>query len=223
VYTSQQLRAVVSYADTRGVTVIPELEGPGHSSAMRRSDPSFNGEGGDTPQGGGVINAANQTVYDGMATIVSEMASIFQSSPYIHVGCDETGTPPSLPGYPAFAKEHNISGGGDLFAYYVKTMADAVKKTGKTAMIWGPAALERLEPNDAVVMVWQGSDGTAAEAEKHGLHWINCPNGGSNQTAEFGRDIVDFGNTPVGSLDPPLPPPLPSALEPLHEKALILS
>lgn len=47
---------------------------------MRRSDPSFNGEGGDTPQGGGVINAANQSVYDGMATIVGEMAAIFKVS-----------------------------------------------------------------------------------------------------------------------------------------------
>lgn len=75
-------------------------------------------------------------------------------------------------------------------------MADAVKSTGKQAMIWGPAAMQRLEPNDAVVMVWQGSDGVAQEAERHGLKWINCPNGGSNQTAEFGRDVVDFGDVP---------------------------
>jgi hypothetical protein len=136
VYSTQQLQQLVSYADARGVTVIPELEGPGHSSAMRRSDPAFNGEGGETGQGGGVINAANQTVYDGMQTIVQEMADIFSSSPYIHVGCDETSTPPSLPGYKQFATEHNISGGEDLFAYYVKTMVEAVKKTGKKPMIW---------------------------------------------------------------------------------------
>ena len=66
-----------------------------------------------------------------MATIVGEMAEIFKSSPYIHVGCDETSKPPSLPGYASFATEHNISDGQDLFAYYVKTMADAVKQTGK--------------------------------------------------------------------------------------------
>lgn len=78
-----------------------------------------------------------------------------QSSPYIHVGCDETGTPPTLPGYGAFASKHNISDGSDLFAYYVKTMADAVKKTGKQAMIWGPAQMKRLEPGDAVVRLSQ--------------------------------------------------------------------
>jgi hypothetical protein len=227
VYSTQQLQQLVSYADVRGVTVIPELEGPGHSSAMRRSDPSFNGQGGETGQGGGVINAANQSVYDGMASIVQEMADIFKSSPYIHVGCDETSTPPSLPGYQQFANDHNISGGEDLFAYYVKTMVEAVKKTGKKPMIWyvqaraharthawihvcprfvlhiccacgrGPAAMQRLEPDDAVVMVWQGSDGVAEQAEARGLQWINCPNGGGNITQEFGRATVDFGDTPV--------------------------
>eukprot|EP01047_Picozoa_sp_COSAG01_P026435 COSAG01_NODE_1704_length_9434_cov_159.120193_2_plen_683_part_00 len=201
-YTVAELEQVVAYADARGVTVIPELEGPGHSSAMRRSAPAFNGAGGDSPQGGGVINAANQSVYDGMATIVQEMSSIFKSSPYIHVGCDETSTPPTLPGYKDFAPKHNISGGSDLFAYYVKTMADAVKSNGKQAMIWGPAAMQRLEPGDAVVMVWQGSDGVAAEAESHGLEWINCPNGGGNISQEFERSVLDFGNSPDPSFRP---------------------
>ena len=45
-------------------------------------------------------------------------------------------------------------------------------------------------------MTWQGSDGVAKMAEKAGLDWINCPNGGGNVSAEFGRDITDFGDTP---------------------------
>ena len=49
-----------------------------------------------------------------------------------------------------FVGRHNITDGSDLFAYYVKAMADAVKKTGKQAMIWGPAQLKRLQPGDAV-------------------------------------------------------------------------
>ena len=57
--------------------------------------------------------------------------------------------------------------------------------------------MERLEPDDAVVMVWQGSDGVAEQAEARGLQWINCPNGGGNITQEFGRATVDFGDTPV--------------------------
>lgn len=43
VYSADGLRQVVEFADARGVALVPELEGPGHSSAMRRSDPSFQG------------------------------------------------------------------------------------------------------------------------------------------------------------------------------------
>jgi hypothetical protein len=55
-----------------------------------------------------------------MTSLVHEIAAVFTTSPYMHVGCDETGTPTSLPGYQPFAAKHNISGASDLFAYYVK-------------------------------------------------------------------------------------------------------
>jgi len=141
------------FAARRGVAIIPELEGPGHSGAMRRSVPFFQGAGGDTPQGGGVINVTNDAVYTAMATLAKEMAAIFTTAPYIHVGCDETATPESLPGYAVFAKEHGIANGTDLFAYYVKAMVDAVHAVGRQAMVWGPASLGRLEPGDAIIMV----------------------------------------------------------------------
>lgn len=133
-------------------------------TAMRRSDAFFQGAGGDTPQGGGVLNVANDSFYTAMNTILNETAAIFKSSPYFHIGCDETGTPTSLPGYAKFATEHGINGSADLFAYYVKTMADSVTALGKKAIVWGPASLTRLKPGDAVVMVWQGGDGPAVTA-----------------------------------------------------------
>ena len=102
VYTKQQLQRLVAYADQRGVTVVPELEGPGHSSAQRRAMPRLFGPP-TNAQGGGVLTVTNESVYAAMTTIIREMASVFASSPYIHVGCDETGTPTSLPGYSKFA------------------------------------------------------------------------------------------------------------------------
>eukprot|EP00040_Diaphanoeca_grandis_P023778 m.129835 g.129835 ORF g.129835 m.129835 type:complete len:646 (-) comp29435_c0_seq1:68-2005(-) len=194
VYSVQDLQTLVDYAARRGVAVVPELEGPGHSAAMRRSDPQFQGEGGLLPGEGGVINVTDEATYTGMTSLIVELAGIFQSSPYIHVGCDETGTPSSLPGFGPFAKKHNITDGADLFAYYVKYMADAVRSVGKQAIIWGPASLTRLEPGDAVIMAWQENAGDAVEAIKRGLTAINCPNSGGNLTAEYERSLFDFGN-----------------------------
>ena len=131
---------VVAFADAGGVTVVPEIEGPGHSAAMRRSVPFFNGEGGETPQGGGVLNVANASFYSAFEGILEEAAQIFESSPYMHIGCDETSTPASLPGYAAFTKKNNISDPSDLFAYYVKRLADKVSSLDKQAVVWSGAS-----------------------------------------------------------------------------------
>lgn len=193
VYKKEELQALVSYADSLGVAVIPELEGPGHSAAMRRSQPAFQGEGGTQPGEGGCINAADEAVYKAMKTLVQEMAAIFTTAPFLHVGCDETATPASLPGFEAFAKAHGIKDASDLFAYYVKFMAEAVKATGKKAMLWGPGALGRLQPGDALLFSWQGSKEDAAAAVKQGLFVVNAPNGGGNSSQEFQRSLYDFG------------------------------
>jgi N-acetyl-beta-hexosaminidase len=194
VYDVDDLKALVSYADKLGVAVVPELEGPGHSAAMRRSVPSFQGDGGVNPGEGGCINAASEDVYSGMTSLVKEMADVFHTSPFMHVGCDETSTPETLPGYDDFAQKHGIKDGGDLFAYYVKFMADAVNATGKKAMIWGPAALDRLQAKDAIVFSWQGNAGDAQAAIDKGLQAVNAPNSGAGYDQEFGRSLFDFGD-----------------------------
>ena len=160
---------------------------------MRRSDPTFQGEGGVIPGEGGVVNAASDAVYAGFEAILAEAADIFHPTPFIHVGCDETSTPTSLPGYADFAKRHGISGADDLFAYWVKRQADAVRALNKTAMLWGPASLARLQPGDAIVMAWQGASSDATAAIARGLLAVNCPNGGANVSQEFGRAVADFG------------------------------
>eukprot|EP00300_Choanocystis_sp_HF-7_P010523 c16991_g1_i2.p1 GENE.c16991_g1_i2~~c16991_g1_i2.p1 ORF type:complete len:664 (+),score=111.49 c16991_g1_i2:37-2028(+) len=202
VYSKQDLIDLVSFADARGVTLVPELEGPGHSAAMRRSDPFFQGSGGITPGEGGVINAASEDVYQAMATLVKEYAEIFKSSPYIHVGCDETSTPPDLPGYDDFVKAHNITSPEDLFNYYVKRMADTVTAVGKQALVWEGAALGRLQPKDAIVLVWLGDSGGAQEAMKRGLQVVNCPAASLNAENEYQRAVDDFTG-PLGTMNLP--------------------
>ena len=62
--------------------------------------------------------------------------------------------------YQQFANDHNISGGEDLFAYYVKTMVEAVKTTGKKPMIWYvQARMHRCMPEiraSQMLCLWQG-------------------------------------------------------------------
>ncbi len=68
-------------------------------------------------------------------------------------------------------------------------MADAVTATNKTAMLWGPASLARLQPGDAVVMVWDGGAGGANDALARGLKVINNPNEGGSLDQEYSHNL----------------------------------
>lgn len=73
-YTQQQCRDLIAYAAERGVTVIPEIDMPGHSAAYQRTM----GHGMQTDQGVAELQ-----------TIIEEVADVFAQAPYIHIGADE--------------------------------------------------------------------------------------------------------------------------------------
>lgn len=81
-FTREELCDLVSYADARGVTLIPELDLPGHSSILRKSgylDPSETDADVAAPENAERINA-----------IIDSMCEVFESSPYFHIGGDES-------------------------------------------------------------------------------------------------------------------------------------
>lgn len=76
-----QFRELESYANVRGVTIIPELEVPGHSGKLRALYPEVFGKS-------ATDLATSETALDGVKTILDELMDVF-SSPYIHIGGDE--------------------------------------------------------------------------------------------------------------------------------------
>ena len=81
VYPSE---ALVTFAEARGVTLVPELDAPGHTTAMRRAMPDLFG-----PPNLSVINLGKEDVFKAIETILSELCEIFHTSPYVHIGADE--------------------------------------------------------------------------------------------------------------------------------------
>src|SRR5262249_40886253 len=81
VYTLAELRELVAYADARGVTIVPELEMPGHSGAAARSLPeifdALNPQSGQ-PVGIGCMNMANEALYPPLDTIIGERGAVFR-------------------------------------------------------------------------------------------------------------------------------------------------
>ena len=88
--TLEQFKELEAYATIRGITIIPELEVPGHSGILRRQYPDVFGA---TP----TELAQNETALQAIKTLLDEMMDVFASTPYIHVGGDEAyGVPQEL-------------------------------------------------------------------------------------------------------------------------------
>lgn len=181
VYDLQQLKDLVRYADERGVTLIPEIDGPGHTDAMRKSMPAEL-DSPRQPGGGarlGLLNMCNERMYEVMDDLIGEVAEVFASSPYIHIGADEvnTGAIKGAAEYEDFIKQHGMKGPHEVFVYYTTRVTDMVAKRGKKAIAWEGVPLDKADPEKLIYMSWtmQRSHG-AASAMKRGMMVIDAPN-----------------------------------------------
>jgi len=179
VYDLQQLKNLVAYADARGVTLVPELETPGHSDAIRLDLPDEL----DRPKAMGgnarlaMMNIADDKIYPVLQGIVGEMCEVFKSSPYFHIGCDEVNSGPLMgqPWVGPFLKKNGITDGyHGLIQRHVRKMKDIVNKYGKVPILWSGPPMDPALKDDVIVMTWY-ADGGSAQAFAGGFATITTP------------------------------------------------
>jgi hexosaminidase len=179
VYKLDELKALVKYADERGVTLVPELETPGHSGNACGTLPEcfgFIDPATGKAVGQGMMNIANPKLYEALDTIIGEMCDVFQSSPYFHIGFDEVsgaGNVAATPQAAAFAKDKGLADTGGLLAYFAVQVNEMVKKRGKKTIIWEGAA--NGVSKDIINMTWDGGARTAERMIAGGFTTITVP------------------------------------------------
>jgi len=95
VYTHADVATLVNYAAARGVIVVPEFDMPAHSSAWGGGYPQFMVQGeccGELFAHGATLNPTLNATYDFLDSLISELASLFTTSPFLHLGGDEVPT-----------------------------------------------------------------------------------------------------------------------------------
>lgn len=178
-YPREDLQAFVRFADKRGVTIIPEIEMPGHSGAMVRGMPHVFGM--KDPETGkytgvGLINLANPETYKVLETLIDELCAMFASSPYIHIGCDESW----WAGFEktAEAKAYYKKTGmntPEVFAYLINRMNKRIKQHGKQTIVWEGFSQDSPVDTDVIVMEWDGRYFNPVDIIKAGYSVINVP------------------------------------------------
>lgn len=157
-YTWGELVGLVKFADERGVTLIPELETPGHAGKLRQVEPFGR-------KGLGCVNMANEKTYVAFDLLIGELCEVFKSSPYIHIGTDESSLNGmgDLPEEKAYMEAHKLKNVHELFLHHIARLDQIVKKHGRKTMRWGgftnnPNSTVKL-PDDIVNMVWDVHSG----------------------------------------------------------------
>jgi len=181
-YTQDDIREIVKYAQERFVTIVPEIDVPGHSLAFIASYPEFSCTQVQYPVNAGfptgadvVLCAGNEDIFKKLEIVFSEIASLFPGK-YIHIGGDEADKAfwKKCPKCQERIKSENLKNEEDLQSYFIKRVSKMLASNGKKLIGWDEILEGGLAP-DATVMSWRGTEGGAAAA-KSGHHVVMTPN-----------------------------------------------
>ncbi len=179
-YTQDDIREVVRYAAQRFITVVPEIEMPGHSAAAVAAYPSLGNKleieqgGGDTSfmtmSGGGTAgwdsnyNVDESTIHV-LQDVLTEVMSLFPSK-FIHIGGDEVDKRPwhYNPKAQARMKELGLKDENELQSWFVRQMDQFLAAHNRRLVGWDEILEGGLAPG-ATVMSWRGIDGGIAAAK----------------------------------------------------------
>ena len=169
-YTQKEIRDVVAYASERHITIVPEIEMPGHASAALMAYPQFSCTGGpfttDLPGGvfDGVYCAGNDATFAFLQDVLSEVFTLFPGK-YIHVGGDEVLTNNWSRCFKCQArrKQEGLQRDIELESYFIRRIEKFVNSRGRVLIGWSEIREGGLAPS-AVVMDWAGGAVEAASA-----------------------------------------------------------
>ncbi len=192
-YTQEQIKDVVKFAAERNITIVPEIDIPGHSMAILaaypelsvKKEPKFVNPGSKFAEWYGAhefkmlientLNPADEKVYAFVDKIMTEVAQLFPGE-YIHMGGDECyhGYWDEDAGVQAFMKKNKLKDTKELQAYFVRRVNTIINSKGKKMIGWDEILDGGGLPKSTAVMSWRGMEG-GIKAAKEGHYVVMTP------------------------------------------------
>jgi len=169
-YTQDEVREVVAYARARFITIVPEIEMPGHSTAALASYPELSCTGGpfDVQTKWRVFDdvycAGNDRTFEFLEDVLTEVMELFPGK-FIHIGGDECPKTrwKVCPRCQARIRAEGLANEHELQSYFVRRIERFLNAHGRRLVGWDEILEGGLAPN-ATVMSWRGIDGGIAAA-----------------------------------------------------------
>ncbi|MBX6380810.1 MAG: family 20 glycosylhydrolase [Thermoflavifilum aggregans] len=197
-YTDEEIKEIVSYAAARYITVIPEIEMPGHAQAALASYPWLGCRGfgpsydvwtqwGVSPN---VFCAGNDSTFMFLENVLTRVMQLFPSH-YIHIGGDECPKDhwKQCPLCQQRMKTLGLKNEEELQSYFIQRIEKFLNAHGRDIIGWDEILEGGLAPR-ATVMSWRGEQGGIAAAKQHHNvimtpgEWLYFDHGQGNPTYE---------------------------------------
>ena len=171
-YTQEEIKEIVAHANKRHVTIIPEIEMPGHSQAVLAAYPEFGctGKSVEVAEKWGVfedIFCPNEETFQFLEDVIDEVVELFPSK-YIHIGGDEA--PKKQWKESQFCQDliqkNGLKDEHELQSYFIQRMEKYINAKGRQIIGWDEILEGGLAPN-ATVMSWRGTKGAVEAAKEH--------------------------------------------------------
>ncbi|HEU4790328.1 MAG TPA: family 20 glycosylhydrolase, partial [Flavobacterium sp.] len=221
-YTQEEIKSVVKYAADRGILVVPELDVPGHGTAILTAYPEIgskvvnlhlnSGEKGQQftqiqsyslERNAGIftptLDPSNPKTYQLLNEFFDEICPLFPGK-FFHIGGDENEGKDwdSNPKIQEFKKKHNLANNHELQTYFTMQLIPMLKKHNKILMGWEEIMTKNMS-KDAIIHSWKGSN----EGQPAGKSLVDAAKGGYKTVLSNGFyiDLV-FGVEDHYKVDP---------------------
>ena len=175
-YTQEEIKEVVAYASERFITIIPEIDLPGHTSSLIAAYPEY----GSSDKNIGVktiwgiqedIIKPNENTFNFLKDVFTEIADLFPSK-YIHIGGDEANKKQWIESEEVqeIIKNLELEDEAQLQSYFISRMEKILNSLNKKIIGWDEIIEGGVNPN-ATIMSWSGVEGgiTAAKAGNYAI------------------------------------------------------
>jgi hexosaminidase len=205
-YTQDEIRDVIKYAADRYITIVPEIEMPGHAQAALAAfpelscDPTINYKVAET---WGVFNniyCPSEKTFHFLEDVLTEVIDLFPSK-YIHIGGDEA--PKTVWKNSKFCqyliKKLKLKDEHGLQSYFIQRMEKFVNSKGRSIIGWDEILEGGLAPN-ATVMSWRGEEGGIAAAQQN--HDVIMTPGSQGLYIDHGQGRLNQEPLSIGGNEP---------------------
>tara|TARA_S200000501_G_scaffold25072_1_gene21712 strand:- start:17132 stop:18946 length:1815 start_codon:yes stop_codon:yes gene_type:complete len=180
-YSQKEIKEIIEYADQKKITIIPEIEMPGHTSEVFASYPDLSCKGIEIPVSPGsywpnidIFCAGNDKVFSFLENVLKEIIQLFPG-PYIHIGGDEVDRRnwKTCKKCQDRIRQEGLKNEIELQSWFIKKIEKFLQSKNKKIIGWDEIIDGGLAKS-ATVMSWRGYRG-AEIATKAGHDVIMCP------------------------------------------------